>query len=303
MKIMITGSHGQLGNEIQEILGSKKSEIGSIHAIYDNCEVIAVDINELDITNAKDVNNFIDNIHPDLIINCAAMTNVDACETEYITAMKVNAIGPMNLAIAAENANAKLVHISTDYVFSGDDATPYCEWDATNPNSIYGKSKRLGEVYVCEHCTKYFLVRTAWLYGYIGNNFVKTMRKLGREKDSISVVDDQMGNPTNANDLAHHILELAATECYGIYHCTGKGECSWYEFASKIMQLSDIDCKVSPCSTEKFALISKRPAKRPAYSSLRNLSLECTIGDNMRNWESALENYIKKLNALEENQK
>ena len=155
------------------------------------------------------------------------MTNVDGCETNYETAFKVNAAGVRNLACATESIGAKLIHVSTDYVFAGDGKKPYIEWDIVNPQSVYGASKALGEKYALSFCKRTFIVRTAWLYGYVGKNFVKTVRRVIREKGAITVVNAQLGNPTNANDLAHHLLKLAVTEDYGIYHCTGKGECAW----------------------------------------------------------------------------
>jgi dTDP-4-dehydrorhamnose reductase len=193
--------------------------------------------------------------------------------------------------MAAEKTGAKFIHVSTDYVFAGDGTKPYVEWDLTNPQSIYGKSKRLGEEYALNFCKKTFVVRTSWLYGYIGKNFVKTMRNLGRTKDEIKVVNDQRGNPTNANDLAHHLLKLGVTEEYGIYHCTGEGECTWYDFAKKIMEYSNLSCKVNPCTSDEFP----SPTKRPAFSSLNNLALKCTVGNEMRNWEEALKEYISKV--------
>ena len=291
MKILVTGAKGQLANEIINMLKSLKGEIGSISEEYKNNECVAVDIDTLDITNISNVENFILSCKPDIVINCAAMTNVDACQTNIETAMKVNAIGARNLAIACEKANAKLVHISTDYVFAGDASVAYCEWDRCCPKSIYGKSKFLGEQYVMHHCKKHFIVRTAWPCGYNGNNFVKTIIKLASDKPEIKVVNDQKGNPTNANDLAYHILKIALTDEYGIYHCTGSGECTWYEFASKIVEYYGLDCKVLPCSTEEFP----RPAKRPSYSSLDNLMLRCTVGDEMRQWEEALKMFINNL--------
>lgn len=295
MKIIITGSHGQLGNELSTILKNGYSEIGTIDKQYKNCDVVAVDVDELDITKSTDVFNFINKEQPDIVINCAAMTNVDGCETNLDVAMKVNAMGPANLAMACKKVNAKLVHISTDYVFPGNGNSPYCEWDICSPNSIYGKSKLLGEQYVKEQINKYFIVRTAWLYGYVGKNFVKTMLELGKTKKQLKVVNDQIGNPTNANDLAYHILKIALTDNYGIYHCTGIGDASWFEFASLIMKYAKLDCEVLPCSTDEFP----SPTKRPAFSSLDNLMLRCTVGDEMRPWKEALNTYLTKL--LKEN--
>ena len=291
MKILITGAKGQLGNELTTILKTQTSEIGRIDAQYEDCEVIETDTETLDITNAENVNAFFEKIRPDIVINCAAMTNVDGCETNLELAMKVNAVGPLNLAMACNNIGAKLVHVSTDYVFAGNGSALYREWDVCAPESVYGKSKLLGEQYVREQAKKYFIVRTAWLYGYVGKNFVKTILNLAKEKEQIKVVSDQIGNPTNANDLAHHILKLASTENYGVYHCTGSGEASWHEFASLIVKYAGFKCDVLPCTTDEFP----REAKRPQYSSLDNLMLRCTVGDEMRPWQDALLMYINNL--------
>lgn len=299
MKILITGSNGQLGNELQSILKSGSSQIGKISDAYKNCEIFAVDVDVLDITSYEAVDGFFNEKKPDIVINCAAMTNVDGCEKGLELAMSVNALGPRNLATACENYGAKFVHVSTDYVFGGDGTVPYCEWDVPAPNTIYGKSKLLGEQYVRENCSKYFIFRTSWLYGLIGKNFVKTMRMLGNSKDEINVVCDQRGNPTNANDLAHHILKAALTDQYGVYHCTGEGECDWAEFAAKIMELSGLNCKVNPVTTEEYAKLVPGAAPRPAFSSLNNLMLKVTVGNEMREWIPALEDYIQKLNELE----
>ncbi len=291
MKIMITGAHGQLGNELCDILKNGKSEIGLIDTSFNGCEVTAVDIDRLDISELNSVLTFTNAQKPDIIINCAAMTNVDRCEEDFETAMKANAIGARNVAMAAELIGAKLIHVSTDYVFAGNGISPYVEWDICDPQSIYGKSKYLGEQYVSQLCSRYFTVRTSWLYGYKGNNFIKTILKIAKEKGQLKVVNDQRGNPTNANDLAHHILKLALFDEYGIYHCTGTGECSWYDFACKIIEYAGIDCQITPCTTDEFP----RPAKRPAYSALNNLMLKCTVGDEMRIWNDALKNYIHNM--------
>lgn len=292
MNLLITGAHGQLGNELTDLLNGRQSEIGLIPSEYEECSVTAIDVDKLDITNTDAVFEIVSTVQPDVIINCAAMTNVDACETDLETAMRVNAVGPRNLAMAAEEFGAKIIHVSTDYVFRGDGSEPYCEWNQTGPNTVYGKSKLLGEQYVSQFATKFFIVRTAWLYGRVGHNFVKTMLRLGAEKPAISVVSDQRGNPTNAADLAYHLLKLALTEEYGIYHCTGDGECSWYDFAKEIMRLSGLPCVVNPCTTEEYP----SPTPRPAYSSLNNLMLRVTVGDEMRHWQTALAGYLADLN-------
>lgn len=291
MKILITGSNGQLGNELISILKTKNSEIGPISSQYNNCEVIAADVKLLDITNLENVSSFLEKNRPDILINCAAITNVDGCETNPELAMKVNALGPLNLSKICSQIGTKLVHISTDYVFSGKNNVPYREWDTCAPNSIYGKSKLLGEQYVREQINNHFIIRTSWLYGYVGKNFVKTILSLATEKKSIKVVNDQIGNPTNANDLAYHILKVALTDNYGTYHCTGIGDASWFEFARLIVEYAELNCKVLPCTTSEFP----REAPRPQYSSLDNLMLRCTVGDEMSPWQNALFTYITKL--------
>lgn len=295
MKILITGSKGQLGNTICDLLINGKNSLGEIPKIYKNCDIAAVDVDELDITEKDSVMSFVNQGKPDLIINCAAYTNVDGCETDRELAEKVNAIGPYNLALAAKEINAKFVHISTDYVFRGDATKPYVETDECDPITAYGSSKRNGELKVQTAWEKHYIFRTSWLYGLVGNNFVKTIRHVAKEKGALTVVNDQRGNPTNCEDLAYHILKVAETENYGIYHCTGNGECTWFDFAKKIVEYSKIDCSVNPCSTEQ----SNRPAKRPAFSSLDNRHLRETVGDNMREWTVALKEYILKLDDLE----
>ncbi len=291
MKILITGAKGQLGCEIAKCFERGFTEIGTPEVLKQKNEIRLIDIDELDISDINAVTALFDAQRYDAVINCAAYTNVNKCETERITAFKANALGPRNLAIAAERIGAKLVHVSTDYVFAGNGTVPYVEWDLCNPQSVYGKTKYLGEEYVKQFSTKYFIVRTAWLYGYYGANFVKTMRKIASEKGACRVVCDQRGNPTNAADLAHHILKLITTSEYGVYHGTGKGECSWFEFTQRIVELSGINATVSPCTTEEYPT----PAKRPAYSSLENMMFASTVGDEFRDWQEALECFIKNL--------
>ena len=298
MKILITGSKGQLGNELQDIINTGKCDICEISESVRSYEVVALDIEDLDITNFENVREVLEKERPDVVINCAAATNVDGCELNKDLALKINAIGPRNLAMVCEKIGAKIVQVSTDYVFSGVGESPLTEFDLTAPYSVYGKTKLLGEGYVRKFSSKYFIVRTAWLYGRIGKNFVYTMMRLGKEKESLNVVNDQKGNPTNANDLAYHILKLIETEGYGVYHCTGNGECTWYEFAKEIMALSNRKCIVNPCTSEEY----KTPAKRPEYSSLDNMMLRVTVGDEMRHWKEALNSFINEaLLSKEEN--
>lgn len=292
MKILVTGARGQLGSQIISILSSGSSELGKIDNIYSSTEIVGTDIEELDITSLNDTRKFLNEFKPDIVINAAAYTNVDGCEINEDLAFKINSLGPKNLAITCEEIKSKLVHISTDYVFGGDSNTPYREYDLPSPINVYGKTKYLGEEYVMKNCNRYFIVRTAWLYGYNGKNFVKTIMKIAKEKGYLEVVDDQKGNPTNAEDLAYHILKIALTDNYGIYHCTGKGECSWYDFAYKIVDYLGINCKVVPIKTDT----SKRTAIRPVCSCLDNMMLRCTCGDEMRYWEKALLEFINRIN-------
>ena len=291
MKILITGAKGQLGREICECFKRGYTELGSVDVLKKDNEIYPIDIDELDISKLSDVVSLFEREKFDAVINCAAFTNVNLCETERELAFKANAIGPRNLAIASEKIGAKLIHVSTDYVFRGDGSRPYVEWEPCEPQSAYGSSKYLGEEYIKDFSTKYFIVRTAWLYGYYGNNFVKTMMKIAREKGACRVVCDQRGNPTNAADLAHPLIKLLETEEYGIYHGTGEGECSWYEFTQEIVALAGIDATVSPCTTEEYPT----PAKRPAYSSLDNMMFKATVGNEFRPWKEALKIFIENL--------
>lgn len=289
MNILVTGAKGQLGTEIQKCFERGYTELGVPEILKQKNNVRYIDIDELDISSLDALRLVFNEGKFDVVINCAAFTNVNACETETELAFKANALGPRNLAIVCEENGAKLIHVSTDYVFAGDGSVPYVEWDLCNPQSAYGKSKHLGEEYIKQFSTKYFIVRTAWLYGYYGKNFVKTMMNIARERGACKVVCDQRGNPTNACDLAHHLLKLVTSDEYGIYHGTGNGECSWFEFTQKIVELAGIDAVVNPCTTEEFPT----PAKRPAYSSLSNTMFKCTVGDEFRDWQVALECFMK----------
>ena len=290
MKILITGCRGQLGTELQKQLAAGESELGRLPEAVQQAEVVAVDMDVLDISDLAATKAFVGREKPDVVINCAAYTNVDGCEINRQDAFKANALGPRNLAMAAEAVGAKLVHVSTDYVFSGADngGVPLDEADRPAPVSAYGVTKLLGEEYARQFCSRSFVVRTAWLYSYTGKNFVFTMMNAGKKFGALTVVDDQRGNPTNAVDLAHHLLKLAASEEYGVYHCTGEGVCSWYEFASEIIRLSGTPATVAPCTSEEYAAKNPAAARRPAWSALENRMLACTVGNEMRHWKDAL---------------
>lgn len=279
MKILLTGCKGQLGLELIK-------QFNSCEGVY---TIIETDIHNLDITDQKQVLELVEAEKPECIINCAAYTNVDGCESNEIAAFKANFIGAQNLSASAYRVGAKIVQISTDYVFNGESNRPMREYDSMNPQSCYGKSKALGEKIVAETNPKHYILRTAWLYGE-GNNFVRTMLKLSKEKDEISVVDDQIGSPTSTVDLTRCIINLIHTESYGIYHATCEGYCSWYDFAKKIFELKGINIRVNKTTTDQL----DRPAKRPKYSVLENFTLKLLGLNSFRNWEESLKEYLAK---------
>lgn len=278
MRVLLTGCRGQLGIEVGKQLSCTAK----------NYEIMETDVYNLDITNQNQVISLIESTRPDIVINCAAYTDVDACETDELNAFRVNAIGAQNLSVGACKAGARIVQISTDYVFDGTGNIPKKEYDSINPQSIYGKSKALGEKLVRETNPRHFIIRTAWLYGE-GNNFVRTMLKLAREQPVLNIVGDQYGSPTSTVDLAKCIVKLMDTENYGTYHATCEGFCSWYRFAQKIFQLKGIGVNVNTITTEELG----RPAKRPRYSVLDNYMLKLLELNTFRHWEEALEDYLK----------
>lgn len=299
MKLLVTGSYGQLGNELRRCLETMQAEIGPIDDVYKGAQVDYIDYDTLDISSAHAVSQYFKEHGPyDIVINCAAITNVDGCEKNEAGAYRVNAHGAENMARAAEKCGAKLVHVSTDYVFPGTEPTPRKETDPACPISAYGRTKWAGEKLAADVCTRTFIVRTAWLYGYIGKNFVKTMMRVARENGKIAVVSDQLGNPTSANDLAYEILTLALTENYGVYHCTNNGTCSWFDFASAIVNGAGIPCEKEPLTSAEYKKRFPESADRPAYSSLDNAHLAATIGDEMRPWQDALSTYLKNYESL-----
>lgn len=295
MKVLITGCKGQLGTEIMKQLRLGKSEIGPIPEVMQGAEVVAVDLPEVDISKLQGTLAYMEEIKPDVVINCAAYTNVDGCETNHDVAFQANALGPRNLAMACERIGAKLIHVSTDYVFSGraNGGIALDEAELPNPISAYGSTKLQGENYVKQFCSRAFIVRTAWLYSYYGKNFVKTMVNAGKKFGKLMVVNDQLGNPTNAVDLAHVLLQLAATEEYGTYHCTGEGICSWYDFTVEIIANAGIEAEVAPCTSAEYKAKNPASADRPAWSALDNRMLRCTIGNMVRPWQDALKVFFE----------
>lgn len=285
MKVLVTGSAGQLGQDLVLLLQKQGHQ------------VLGCDRQEMDITNLDQCAEIITGFRPDAVIHCAAHTAVDAAETDIDAAYLINAAGSRNVALAAEKARAKLVYISTDYVFGGMGTQPYHEYDNTDPKSIYGKSKRAGEILVQSLSSKYFIVRTSWVYGKYGSNFVKTMLKLGQEKPQLQVVNDQIGSPTYTVDLANFLLELIQTEKYGVYHASNSEFCTWYEFtqaifaeAEELLGLKFI-AKLEPCTTEQFP----RPAPRPRYSVLEHVSIRTNGFQDIRPWREGLRDFLLEL--------
>ena len=281
MKILITGANGMLAKSVRKRLEGN--------------ELICTDVEDLDITNKEAVKEFVAKIKPEYIINCAAFTAVDKAETAGEIVEKINADGPRNLAKAAKENGSVLVHISTDYVFGGDldVEKDYKEDDPKNPVTAYGITKLHGEQAIEENLDKYYIFRTAWLYGD-GNNFVRTMLKLGETKDELNVVSDQHGSPTYAEDLANFIGEAIEKKIpYGIYHATNEGYTTWYDFTKAIFEYAGIVCKVNPVTTEKYIEMMKiTQAKRPKNSQMSKDKLK-EQGIEIPEWEDALKRYLK----------
>ena len=275
MKLLVTGANGQLGREI--------ARQGSEH------ELVLTDSDVLDITDAVAVRAYFRDVKPDAVIHCAAYTNVDGAESDADGAFRVNVVGAQNIAAGCLATGARMVYVSTDYVFDGQSQMPYRECDQTNPQSVYGSTKLQGEQIVKEILGRHYIIRTAWLYGE-GNNFVGTMLKLAETNDTLRVVHDQIGTPTSTVELTKAIFKLLASDAYGTYHGTCQGQCSWYDFACEIFRLTGKNIKVIPVTTDEFP----RPAKRPAHSVLDNYMLRMTVGDPMLSWQEALAEYLIK---------
>jgi dTDP-4-dehydrorhamnose reductase len=277
MKILVTGANGQLGQELVRLPARPDIEIAGFGR------------GELDVTDPEQCRNVIGSYKPEVVIHCAAYTKVDQAESEPDEAYRVNADGTRNAALAAEQIGAKFVYISTDYVFDGKANAPYRENDRTDPQSVYGKSKLAGEQWVQSLSSRYFIVRTSWVYGKYGSNFVKTMLRLAEERDRLKVVSDQVGSPTYTLDLAQFLLELVQTDHHGIFHASNTGACSWYEFAKAIFEERGMTVQVEPCTTAEFP----RPAPRPAYSVLDHGAIRAHGLKPLRPWRAALRSFLR----------
>lgn len=276
MKVLVTGVKGQLGYDVVNELKKR------------NHEAIGVDISEMDITDSNSVERVITKVKPDAVIHCAAYTAVDAAEENKELCMKVNAGGTENIAKVCKEIDAKMIYISTDYVFDGEGERPWKPEDGRAPLNVYGQSKYEGELAVEKYLEKYFIVRIAWVFGVNGNNFIKTMLKLGEAKDEISVVNDQIGSPTYTYDLARLLVDMVESDKYGKYHATNEGLCTWYEFACEIFKQAGVEVKVEPVTSDMFP--SK--AKRPHNSRMEKSKLDENGFVRLPDWKDALSRYL-----------
>jgi dTDP-4-dehydrorhamnose reductase len=282
--ILITGSKGQLGNELQK--AAKR---------FPNFHYIFTDVDELDICNKSALENFVKENRIEIIVNCAAYTAVDKAEEEVEKCFAINAQAVKNIGEIAETYQLKVIHISTDYVFDGKSYKPYTEEMEVSPDTVYGKSKLQGEEFLQSVCSQYIVIRTSWLYSSYGNNFVKTMLRLGKERNSVKVIFDQIGTPTYAADLAEIILKILSQNKFisGIYHFSNEGVCSWYDFATAIFKIARVNCQALPIETKDY------PAKapRPYYSVLNKGKIKGTFGWSIAHWEESLEKCIEMLKS------
>jgi dTDP-4-dehydrorhamnose reductase len=282
MRVLVTGAYGQLGRELNDLSRS-----------YNNCDFVFTDVDSLDITDENAVKAFFDGNKFDFVVNCAAYTAVDKAETDEINAEKVNAFAPKLLARYSKKIGAKLVHVSTDYVFDGTACEPYNENDLVDPQGAYGRTKLKGEQFVLSENSESVIIRTAWLYSAYGNNFVKTMLRLGNERSELNVVFDQVGSPTNAADLAAAILSIINSSQFvpGIYHFSNEGVASWYDFTKAIFDITGISCQVQPVLSDQFPT----PTKRPHFSVLDKSKIKNTYDVAIPYWKDSLKICIDKL--------
>lgn len=284
MRVFVTGALGMLGQDLIPVLKAAGDEvILSGSQARDIPGYVRLNITDLDATKRA-----IAQARPDIVINCAAYTNVDGAEADPDAAYRVNALGTWNLALACKEIGAAMLQVSTDYVFDGTKGAAYDEYDMPNPQSVYGRSKYAGEQHLQQVLSRFYIVRTAWLYGHHGKNFVETILKAAAERPELKVVNDQWGCPTWTRDLAEAISRIIRTGRYGIYHATGRGACTWMDFARKIVEKGGMTTPVLPQTTEEL----NRPAPRPRYSVMRNRSLELAELTPLPPWEEALQAYL-----------
>ena len=281
MKILVTGYNGQLGYDVIKELNSRSVE----------CK--GVDREDFDITDRDETVGFICDYAPDAVIHCAAYTAVDRAEDDEENCRKVNADGTENIAVACEKLRAKMLYVSTDYVYGGDGEAPFETDSPTNPKNVYGVTKLEGEKAVMKYIDKFFIVRTSWVFGINGNNFVKTMLRLGDEKESLNVVCDQVGSPTYTPDLARLICDLIVTEKYGIYHGTNENFCSWAEFAAEIMKLGGKKTVINPVPSSEYPA----KAERPHNSRLSKKCLDEAGIKRLPTWQDALKRFLKEMSG------
>lgn len=280
MKVLVTGVKGQLGYDVMRELKKRGHE------------AVGVDIDEMDITDAGQVRQVLTKTAPEAVIHCSAFTAVDRAEDEVDLCRRVNAQGTKNIAEVCEELDCKLLYLSTDYIFSGDGERPWEPEDEPNPLNVYGQTKYEGEQEVKTRCNKYFIVRISWVFGINGNNFIKTMLRLGKEKGAVKVVDDQIGSPTYTFDLAILLVDMIESEAYGEYHATNEGICSWYEFAKEIFRAAGMDdVTVTPVATGEFPA----KAKRPKNSRMSKEKLVKNGFNKLPTWQDAVRRYLEEL--------
>jgi len=295
MRILITGISGMLGVDLYQILRDSYEIVGLDIKGFPSTPFSSPPLHKGDITDLPELKAVFLKLNPDFVIHTAAYTDVDGCEKSPDRAHRVNALGTRNIALICQEKNIPLVYVSTDFVFDGKKNYPYAELDEPHPLNVYGRSKLAGENYIRSLLERYFIVRTSWLYGQYGKNFVETILKLAEEKEVLTVVGDQVGSPTYAKDLAQEMKKLVSGGSYGIYHITNSGSCNWYDFAEEILKLAGIrGIKVKPITSKEL----NRPAPRPQFSVLKSFSSERGLEDTMRPWKEALKEYLEERKDL-----
>ena len=282
MKVLVTGANGQLGYDVIKVLNARQIE----------CKGVGRD--DFDITDSVATDDYIKKYKPDVVVHCAAYTAVDKAEDDYETCYKVNVVGTENIAKSCRSIDAKMLYVSTDYVYGGNGIEPFEPTDSVDPKSVYGGTKLGGEDAVRKNLDKFFIVRTSWVFGINGNNFVKTMLRLGAEREMLTVVDDQIGSPTYTPDLARLICDLIETEHYGIYHGSNENYCSWAEFAAEIMKRGGKNCVIKPIPSSEYPA----KAKRPLNSRLSKKCLDDIGVERLPTWQNALDRFFEEMKVV-----